>query len=861
MRATAQTFLPILMAAALAACGGDPENNAVETQTETIEPTETAPSMQPGQIAYPETRAVDQSDVYRGVTVKDPYRWLENDVREDPEVAAWVMAQNAVSFSYLGALPGRDAIRMRMKELWDYEKFGLPKKRSGRYFFTSIDGLQNQAVLYAQEGLSEAPRLLIDPNGWSEDGATALDSYFPSEDGSLVAYLIQDGGSDWRTAKVLDVKTGAVLPDTIEWVKFSGLSWTKDGSGFFYSRYPAPKEGEAFQSLNVNQKVYFHRLGETQDQDRVVYERPQNPDHGFSAEVSDDGRYLVVTVWKGTDARYEVVLIDLENAEKPPLALVSGFESDYSYIGNDGPAFFFRTDTDAPKGRIVATDIGAPSPSWREIAPEGEGTLVSASLIGGRVIANYLEDVKSVVRVLEKDGVPVGNIPLPGLGSAGGFDGAADDPETFYAFDSFNAPGAIYRYDVSSGETSVFKQADTPFDPSAYEVSQVFYKSKDGTRVPMFIAHKKGLDLSAGAPTLLYGYGGFNAPLTPAFSVSRLAWMEMGGVYAVANIRGGGEYGKAWHDAGRLANKQNTFDDFIAAGEYLIAEGYTSKDKLTVFGGSNGGLLVGAVVNQRPDLFAAAIPAVGVMDMLRYNQFTAGRFWVDDYGDPAKEADFRTLFAYSPLHNIRAGMDYPAILVTTADTDDRVVPGHSFKYAAALQAAGAAVEPALAALAAHGAAEGRGARREVALSGGRRVTLIDESYNANPVSMAAAIALLGSAKPRGEGRRIAALGEMLELGPQGPALHAGLAEALVAAKTDRLYVAGRLMSHLWAAVPETMRARSADAASALVAPLLGELIDGDIVMVKGSNASRISEIARALAAPQDDGPAAKAAAQ
>ncbi|MEQ8936910.1 MAG: hypothetical protein RIE56_14060, partial [Amphiplicatus sp.] len=458
--------------------------------------------MQRGQIAYPETRTVDQSDVYRGVTVNDPYRWLENDVREDPEVAAWVMAQNAVSFSYLDTLPGRDAIRARMKQLWDYEKFGLPKKKGDRYFYTVNDGLRNQGVLYVQEGLCAAPRLLIDPNGWSEDGATALDSYFPREDGSLVAYLIQDGGSDWRTAKVLDVNTGAVLPDALEWVKFSGLSWTKDGSGFFYSRYPAPEAVEAFQGLNINQKVYFHRLGETQEQDRVVYERPQNPDHGFSAEVSDDGRYLVITVWKGTDARYEVVLIDLENLKEPPFPLVSGFENDYSYIGNDGAAFFFRTDKDAPKGRIVATDIAASSPAWREIAPESEGVLASASLIGGRIVANYVEDVKSVVRILEKDGASVADVPLPGLGSATGFGGSADDAETFYEFSSFNVPGAIYRYDVSSGETSVFKQAETPFDPSAYEVSQIFYKSKDGTRVPMFIAHKKGLDLSAGAPAL-----------------------------------------------------------------------------------------------------------------------------------------------------------------------------------------------------------------------------------------------------------------------------------------------------------------------------------------------------------------------
>lgn len=647
-------------------------------------------------MTYPQTRTVDRVDDWHGVKVADPYRWLENDVREDPEVAAWVMAQNAVSFSYLAALPGREAIRARMKQLWDYERFGLPRKRGARYFFSRNDGLQNQFALYAQDGIDGAPRLLLDPNEWSEDGATALGEYEPSEDGRYLAYTVQDGGSDWRTVKVLNVDTGETLPDTIEWVKFSGVSWAKDGSGFFYSRYPAPQVGAAFQSLNVDQKVYFHRLGDAQANDRVVYERPDRPDHGFAAEISDSGRWLVVTVWKGTDERYEVVLIDLENPEAAPRELVAGFENDYTYIGDDGPVFYFRTDRDAPKGRIVAVDVsGEGEPVWREVAPEREGVLVSVSFVGGRLIANYLEDVKSVVRVLEKDGASAGEVALPGLGSASGFGGGPDDRETFYSFASFNAPDTIYRYDVASGASTVFKRPQTPFDPSAYEVKQEFYVSKDGTRVPMFIAHRKGLDLSAGAPTLLYGYGGFNVSLTPGFSVTRLAWMEMGGVYAVANIRGGGEYGKAWHDAGRLANRQNAFDDFIAAGEHLIAEGYTSKERLGILGGSNGGLLVGAVVNQRPDLFAAAIPAVGVMDMLRYNQFTAGRFWVDDYGDPADAAAFRTLYGYSPYHNIRSGVGYPAILVTTADTDDRVVPGHSFKYTAALQAADIGPKPRL----------------------------------------------------------------------------------------------------------------------------------------------------------------------
>ncbi len=636
-------------------------------------------------------KTVPQTDNYHGVDVADPYRWLEDDVRESEDVAAWVAEQNKVSFEYLKGLPGRDAIEQRLKTLWDYEKFLLPVKRSERYFFRRNNGLQNQYVLYVQDGLDGEARVLIDPNGWSEDGATALGGYQPSPDGTLVAYTIQDGGSDWRTVKVADVETGETLSDSIEWMKFSGLCWAKDGSGFYYSRYPEPEEGAEFQSLNHNQAVYFHKIGEAQSQDRLVYERPDHPEHGFNAEVSDEGDQLIVTVWKGTDEKYEVVLLDMTEEGAEPINLVTGFAHDYSYIATAGGRHFFRTDDDAPKGRIVATPLT--SAQWTEIVPEQEGVLAGVNIVGGQIIVDYMEDVKSAVRRYDLNGGALGEVALPGLGSAGGFGGNPDDMETFYIFESFNQPGTIYRLDLASGEQSVFKQAETPFDPSGYEVRQEFYESKDGTRIPMFIMHRKGLDLSDGAPTLLYGYGGFNVSLTPSFSITRLAWAEMGGVYAVANLRGGGEYGKAWHDAGRLLKKQNVFDDFIAAGEYLISEGVTTKDKLAILGGSNGGLLVGAVVNQRPDLFAAALPAVGVMDMLRFNQFTAGRFWVDDYGDPANEDDFNNLYAYSPYHNIRDGEHYPAILITTADTDDRVVPGHSFKYAAALQATDIGPEP------------------------------------------------------------------------------------------------------------------------------------------------------------------------
>jgi len=640
-------------------------------------------------LTYPETRRVDQVDLYHGVEVRDPYRWLEDDIRENDAVADWVAAQNETTFAYLETLPQREAIEARLRALWDYEKYLLPVKRGERYFFRRNDGLQNQYVLYVQDGLEGEPRVLLDPNGWSEDGATALASYEPSPDGGLVAYLVQDGGSDWRTIRVVDVETGETLADAIDWVKFSGVSWAKDGSGFFYSRYPAPEEGEAFQGINLNQAVYFLRLGDDSAADRLVYAHPDAPEHNFIAEVSSDGAQLVVTIWKGTDDRYEVALIDLADEAAEPVDLISGFEHDYSYIATAAGRHFFRTNDGAPNNRIVSTPaaLDRAGSEWTEVAGEAPSVLTAATLAGDRLFVEYLEDVKSVIRMVALDGRDLGALALPGVGSASAFSGEPGDMETFYSFSSFNRPGTIFRVDVETGEQSVFKEADAPFDPDDFVVEQTFYESKDGTRVPMFLSRHKDTDLSEGAPTLLYGYGGFNVSIAPSYSTTRLAWMEMGGVFALANIRGGGEYGKAWHDAGRLLNKQNVFDDFIAAGEHLIAEGVTAPGKLAVQGGSNGGLLVGAVINQRPDLFAAGLPAVGVMDMLRFNQFTAGRFWVDDYGDPANEEDFENLYAYSPYHNIRDGADYPAILVTTADTDDRVAPGHSFKYAAALQAA------------------------------------------------------------------------------------------------------------------------------------------------------------------------------
>ncbi len=638
-------------------------------------------------LAYPQTRTVDQVDEQFGQKVADPYRWLENDVRTDAQVRDWVTAQNKVTDAYLATLPGRAVFAARMKQLYDYERFGVPRKKGTRYFYAHNSGLQNQAVLYVRDSLTGAGRVLIDPNTWAKDGATALGEWTASEDGARLAYTVQDGGTDWRTLKFLDVGSGKVLDDAVEWVKFSNIAWAKDGSGVYYSRFAAPAEGAKYQATNENQQVYFHKIGTPQSADVLMYETPAAPKRGHMASVSDDGKWLILTSHEGTDDRYEITLIDLAAKGAKPRTLIAGLENNWSFIGNIGSKFYFLTDKDAPRRRVVTLDVAQPSPQPVQVIAEDKATLDDAGLIGGTLVAAYMVDAKSEVRRYALDGKPLGTVALPGIGTAAGFGGEPDDPETFFSFSSFATPSTIYRYDVKSGQASVWAAPKLKFDPADYVVEQKFYKSKDGTRVPMFVVHKKGLDLKGGAPTILYGYGGFNVSLTPSYSPTKLAWMEQGGVYVMANLRGGGEYGKAWHDAGRLANKQNVFDDFIAAGEALIAEGITTKGKLTIQGGSNGGLLVGAVVNQRPDLFAAAFPAVGVMDMLRFDRWTAGRYWVDDYGYPSKEADFRVLRAYSPYHNIANGKDYPAILVTTADTDDRVVPGHSFKYAAAIQAA------------------------------------------------------------------------------------------------------------------------------------------------------------------------------
>ncbi|NVD44085.1 prolyl oligopeptidase family serine peptidase [Qipengyuania atrilutea] len=643
---------------------------------------------------YPETTTDGTSEEIFGQTVADPYRWLEDDVRVNPEVAAWVAEQNKVTDAVLSQLPLRDALKTRITELTDYERFGLPTEEGGRYFYSRNDGLQNQSVLYVRDGLDGEPRMLIDPNEWSDDDATALAGYAITDDGSKLAYAIQDGGSDWRTVKVMDVATGEVMDDTVEWVKFSGMDWAKDGSGFYYSRFPATGEGETFQALNTNHTIYFHELGTDQSEDRMIFARPDMPELNNVGTVSEDGRWLVVTSSSGTDDRYEVALVDLERPDSEPMVLVPGFENNYSYVSNMGSRFFFVTNDGAPLKKVVSIDITQPDAGWTTVIPEREETLEGVSLTGGHLVASYLVDAKSKIEIFDLAGNSVREVALPGIGSAGGFGGDPQDGETFYYFSSFNRPTTIYRYDVETGESETWAAPEVAFNPDDFVVEQRFYNSKDGTRVPMFLVRSKEVAESGEAvPTLLYGYGGFNISLTPSFSPSRIAWLEQGGAYAVANLRGGGEYGKAWHDAGRRANKQNVFDDFIAAGEYLIAEGITPEDGLAIQGGSNGGLLVGAVTNQRPDLFAAGNAAVGVMDMLRFDRFTAGRYWVDDYGYPDREEDFAILRSYSPYHNVADGKDYPAVLVTTADTDDRVVPGHSFKYTAALQAADLGEKP------------------------------------------------------------------------------------------------------------------------------------------------------------------------
>ncbi len=645
---------------------------------------------EPKPLKYPDTKTGDVVDEYHGTRVADPYRWLEDDVRESQAVADWVGAENAVAFGYLESIPARAAIRARITDLYNFEKISAPSKHGGRYFFFKNDGLQNQSAFFVEDALDGTPTLLLDPNTWNADGTVALAGLAIRDDAKFVAYGSAEAGSDWNVWRVFDVAAGKALSDELKWVKFSGAAWTRDGRGFFYGRFPEPKAGAAFQDLNVDMKLYYHTMGSPQGADELVYERPDHPTWTVGAQVSEDGRWLIVSVGDGTTSGKErIAYRDLSAPGRPMVDLVDNHDNKFEFLGNDGSVFFFKSDFRAPKSQIIAIDTANPNPAnWKTVVPEEQEPLDHVGLVGNRFICSYLKDAKTAVKVYEVDGTYVRDVVLPGIGTASGFGGRRDDHETFYTFSSFATPTSIYRYDPATGESNLIRQAKVKFDPADYEVKQVFCASKDGTRVPLFVAHKKGLKLDGTNPTLLYGYGGFNISLTPGFSVSRLQWMEMGGVYAVANLRGGGEYGDEWHRAGTKLKKQNTFDDFVAAAEYLIAEKYTSPPKLAIQGGSNGGLLVGACMTQRPDLFGACLPAVGVMDMLRFQKFTAGRFWVDDYGSSDNPDEFAALAAFSPYHVLlkNGPRAYPATLITTADTDDRVVPGHSFKFAAALQA-------------------------------------------------------------------------------------------------------------------------------------------------------------------------------
>ena len=643
---------------------------------------------------YPEARKSDQIDDYRGTKVADPYRWLEDP--DSAESRAWIEAENRLTFDFLARIPERDTIKKRITELWDYEKFGVPFKEKDRYFISRNTGLQNQNVLYVSGSLTEKPRELLDPNMLAKDGTIALGGLAVTDDAKLMAYGLAASGSDWQTWKVRDVASGKDREDALKWVKFSGASWLKDDSGFFYSRYDTPDEKDQLRSQVYNQKLFFHKLGTPQSADKLIYERPDQKEWLFNGAVTDDGHYLIINVSKGTDPHNRIFYKDLSAPDAKVIELLPKGDAAWNFIDNEGTKFFFHTDLDAPLGRIVSIDVSQPLPAAiDEIVPQSGDKLEGVSLVGDRFVANYLHDAHSFVKLFKVDGTADGEVTLPGIGAAAGFPGKRHDTETFYSFTSFTTPTIIFRYDFPRRGSEVLYKPKLKFNPEDYTTEQVSYHSADGTRVPMFISYKKGLKRDGQNATYLYGYGGFDISVTPSFNAALLDWMEMGGIYAVANLRGGGEYGEKWHEAGEKHVKQNVFDDFIAAAEFLIAEKYTSTPKLAIGGGSNGGLLVGACLTQRPDLYGAALPAVGVMDMLRFQKFTIGWAWASDYGSSDDPNDFPFIYAYSPLQHIKAGCCYPPTLITTADHDDRVVPAHSFKFAATLQAAQSCDKPVL----------------------------------------------------------------------------------------------------------------------------------------------------------------------
>ncbi|MFN0139433.1 MAG: prolyl oligopeptidase family serine peptidase [Pyrinomonadaceae bacterium] len=649
---------------------------------------------QNGSFNYPTPRRGNQVDDYHGVKVADPYRWMEDT--ESAEMRQWIEDQNKITFDYLGKISQRETIKNRLTEIWNYERYSAPSKiADGFYIYSKNDGLQNQSVLYRSSSINDQGAVFFDPNKLRADGTAALGGSSFSDDGKLWAYSVSQAGSDRTEWFVMDAATGKLLPDTLAPNRQGGVSWLKDNSGFFYSRFPDAGAGAELKGAAKYQKIYFHKLGTPQSEDFVVYERPEDGELFMGGGVSEDGNWLIIGVSKGTERMNMVYFKNLTMDKAPIMPLVADRKNSYSFIGNDESTFYFRTDRDAPRGKVVKVDALAREHKWEDVIPESADTLNNVQFINNQFVLNYMKDAATAIKIYETNGKFVRDVALPGVGSAGGFGGRRSDTETFYTYSSFNAPPTIYRYDMKSGKSTHFRQAKVKFDPSAYQVKQVFYNSKDGTRVPMFLTYKKGIKLDGTNPTLLYGYGGFNIPQTPGFSVGRVAWLEMGGIYAVACIRGGSEYGRDWWKGGSRLNKQNTFDDFAWAGKWLIDNKYTSTPKLAIQGGSNGGLLVGAVLNQHPELFGAAIPQVGVMDMIRFTEFTVGAAWKSDYGDPKNAEDFKVMYAYSPYHQAKPGTKYPPTLVTTADHDDRVFPAHSFKYTAAMQYAQAGNAPVL----------------------------------------------------------------------------------------------------------------------------------------------------------------------
>ncbi len=643
-------------------------------------------------LDYPLATRGDVVDDYHGTKIADPYRWLEDP--DAPQTRAWIDAENELTRRWINASPYRQSIEARLTALWNYERFGVPLRAGDRYFYTKNDGLQNQAVLYASETVDGAARVVLDPNTLAADGTIALTSYRPSSDGRYLAYALSEAGSDWQTIRVRDVATAKDLDDKVEFAKFSGLAWTHDGSGFFYSTYP--DHDTSGKTALKNHRLQFHRLGTPASADGLVYADPEHPDWGFGGAVTHDGEMLVISIWQGTEPKNRVYVQDLRTSDAPVVKLLDDFDAEYDFIGKDRGRLFFKTDLAAARGRVIAIDLEhSARENWREIIPEAKDTLESVRFAGGHLIATYLTDAYNTLRVFHLDGRLAHSPKLPGLGSISPLEGEPDDDEAFFWFSGFFQPTSIWRYTISKQELALVRDPKVDFDRSEYETKQVFYASRDGTRVPMFLSHKKGLALTEKTPCLLYGYGGFNVPMKPAFSVANLVWMEMGGVFAVPCLRGGGEYGREWHEAGTKERKQNVFDDFIAAAEWLIAHGYTSPGSLAIRGGSNGGLLIGACMTQRPELFGAALPAVGVLDMLRYHRFTIGWGWASDYGTSDDPEELRYLLKYSPLHNLKPGVAYPPTLITTGDHDDRVVPAHSFKFAAALQQVQAGPNPVL----------------------------------------------------------------------------------------------------------------------------------------------------------------------